>query len=141
MDAQFLPAPTAGFAINSIFSIICLRTPNVAKGMRRCATITRSDALVAHGHMAHDFQANMNDRVLAHTKSAYPVGVNDWSTHAADGRCLTGLARNALGEDWRLYVIGHDGLLRFFSSAIEAWHLTAPPGRAKEAPRGDGRLS
>ena len=98
------------------------------------------NALVTHGHMPHGFQANMNDRVLAQTKSAYPVGENDWGTHAADGRCLTGLARNALGEDWWLCVgfIGHDGLPRSFNPQSGEWDLTAPPGRAKEAARGDG---
>jgi hypothetical protein len=54
------------------------------------------NALGANGHVAHGFQTNMNNSVIGQTKSAYPVGENDWGTHAAEGRSLTSLARNAL---------------------------------------------
>jgi hypothetical protein len=46
-------------------------------------------ALGANGHMAHGFQTYVNNSVIGQTKGAYPVGENDWGTHAAEGRCMT----------------------------------------------------
>jgi hypothetical protein len=76
-----------------------------------------------------------------HQNLRIALGENDWGTHAADGRCVTSLARNALGEDWRLCVgfIGHGGLPRFFNPTIGEWDLNAPLACAKEAARGEGR--
>jgi hypothetical protein len=86
--------------------------------------------------LAEGFEGEGSNTCIV-AECAYPVGINERCARAAEAGYVVRLARNYLGDDWRLCVgfIGHDGLPRFFNPAIEAWDLTAPVGRPKATNR------
>ena len=98
--------------------------------------------LVTNRHVPEGFEGEGSNTCIV-AKGAYPVGINERCARAADAGYVVRLARNDLGDDWRLCAgfIGHDGLPRSFNPQSGEWDLTAPLGCAKEAARSDGGLA
>lgn len=86
----------------------------------------------AYSHEAHCVQGQVANAVVM-ANPCNLVEKYDRGVRAGEGRYASGLTRNQLGDDWRLFTgfIGHDGVSRFFNPLSGAWDLTAPFGRAK----------
>jgi hypothetical protein len=81
-----------------------------------------ANSFVANRHISKSFQGEgRNPSIVA--VIAHPIGINERCARASEARNVVGLARNDLGDDWRLNCgfIGHDGFPYVRDEKREAW--------------------